>query len=283
MKKKRNLWVIPTDKPSRLHITSKLMLYPNGLMPKSQGLCKNQNIYVTNDENIKEGCYVISTYDKWRGDGKLKPQIGKILEIHDDYYLIDSFNGDTDNKWGKGHSLKIILTTDLDLIKDGVQAIDDEFLEWFVKNPSCEFVEVEKIRVISYSFPRNAYDKYRITIPKEEPKQEFPKQNIIDNWLEKNGDAEIDKQVEQESKCLCEQETLEDAAIDYSKMYFSENKKAELGFIAGAKWQQEQDKNKYSEEEVLSLLNKREDYINSEDNIFEYQSITQWFKQFKKK
>jgi hypothetical protein len=36
---------------------------------------------------------------------------------------------------------KIILTTDQDLIKDGVQAIDDEFLEWFVKNPSCEEVE----------------------------------------------------------------------------------------------------------------------------------------------
>jgi hypothetical protein len=29
---------------------------------------------------------------------------------------------------------KIILTTDLDLIKDGVQSIDNEFLEWFVKN-----------------------------------------------------------------------------------------------------------------------------------------------------
>jgi hypothetical protein len=43
------------------------------------------------------------------------------------------------------------------------------------------------------------------------------------------------------------QETLEEASIDYSKMYFSENKKAELGFIAGASWQKEQDKNKCSE------------------------------------
>ena len=39
---------------------------------------------------------------------------------------------------------KIILTTDQDLIEDGVQAIDDEFLEWFVKNPSCERVRVGK-------------------------------------------------------------------------------------------------------------------------------------------
>jgi hypothetical protein len=40
---------------------------------------------------------------------------------------------------------KIILTTDGDLIKDGIQVIDDdEFLEWFVKNPSCERVEVSE-------------------------------------------------------------------------------------------------------------------------------------------
>jgi hypothetical protein len=37
---------------------------------------------------------------------------------------------------------KIILTTDQNLIKERVQAINDEFLEWFVKNPSCEEVEV---------------------------------------------------------------------------------------------------------------------------------------------
>jgi hypothetical protein len=39
---------------------------------------------------------------------------------------------------------KIILTDNKDLIKDGVQAIDDEFLEWFVKNPSCESAMVEE-------------------------------------------------------------------------------------------------------------------------------------------
>ena len=43
--------------------------------------------------------------------------------------------------WG-ANAKKIILTTDTHLIKDGVQSIDDEFLEWFVKNSSCEFVEV---------------------------------------------------------------------------------------------------------------------------------------------
>jgi hypothetical protein len=40
---------------------------------------------------------------------------------------------------------KIILTTDQELIKDGVQAIDDEFLEWFVNNTSCDRVEIKTI------------------------------------------------------------------------------------------------------------------------------------------
>jgi hypothetical protein len=44
--------------------------------------------------------------------------------------------------WNMPQGKKIILTTDQDLIKDGVQAIDDEFLEWFTNNPSCEEVEV---------------------------------------------------------------------------------------------------------------------------------------------
>ena len=38
------------------------------------------------------------------------------------------------------YSSKILLTNDPKLIADGVQAIEDEFLEWFVKNPSCRFV-----------------------------------------------------------------------------------------------------------------------------------------------
>ena len=48
------------------------------------------------------------------------------------------------NSGGAQYSSKqnvIILTTDQDLIADGIQSIDDEFLEWFVKNPSCEYVD----------------------------------------------------------------------------------------------------------------------------------------------
>jgi hypothetical protein len=38
---------------------------------------------------------------------------------------------------------KIILTTDPKLIADGVQSIDDEFLEWFCsKNGNVDYVDV---------------------------------------------------------------------------------------------------------------------------------------------
>lgn len=81
---------------------------------------QNQNIYITSDEKIKkEDWFLDDTYKqpmKYFGEGSL---------------LISS--------------KKIILTTDQDLIKDGIQAIDDEFLEWFVKNPSCEFVDINLV------------------------------------------------------------------------------------------------------------------------------------------
>ena len=68
---------------------------------------------------------------------------------------------------------KIILTTDQELIKDGVQEISDEFLEWFVKNPSCEIIEVEKW--VDYKLENDKevpFFNYKIIIQKEEPKQE---------------------------------------------------------------------------------------------------------------
>lgn len=60
---------------------------------------------------------------------------------------------------------KIILTDDKNLIKEGVQSIDDEFLEWFIKNPSCNNVEVESINI-------GGKLGYLICKPKLEPKQE---------------------------------------------------------------------------------------------------------------
>lgn len=58
---------------------------------------------------------------------------------------------------------KIILTTNKLLIKDGVQNINDEFLEWFVNNPCCEEVEID-----DYKRGGREVLSYIIIIPKEE-------------------------------------------------------------------------------------------------------------------
>lgn len=141
MEKKRNLWIIPTDKPSRLFIDiddNKLKL----CTPLGGEHMMNQNIYITDDSEIKDG------EEFWYNNG------GEWYKaIYRDYYK---------NLFPYGK--KIILTTDDQLIKDGVQAIDDEFLEWFVKNPSCERVEVEGLNI------GDGKTGYVICKPKEEPK-----------------------------------------------------------------------------------------------------------------
>ena len=82
---------------------------------------------------------------------------------------------------------------------------------------------------------------------------------------------------------ITKQEKLEEAAEKYATNHgmmlyvFPEKREA---FIAGAKWQSER---MYSEEEVLELLEKRQDYMNSDEDIFDYQSNKEWFKQNKKK
>ena len=151
----KNLCLLPTDKPSKLYknlLTDKLFILKNSIMDVSECNRKYQNIYITNDEEIKEGDYV--------GYPTLK-----------NWVPVKYLEGDL-----TGVEKKIILTTDQDLIKDGVQAIDDEFLEWFVKNPNCESVEIKTFccQEISknYCDLRCGKQTYKIIIPKEEPKQE---------------------------------------------------------------------------------------------------------------
>jgi translation initiation factor 2 beta subunit (eIF-2beta)/eIF-5 len=104
----------------------------------------NQQIYITSDEEIKEGDWSLNTQQN------IIAKCIHIEELSNGYY-----NGK-----------KIILTTDQDLIKDGVQPIDDEFLEWFVKNPSCEEVEVKYERRNWKEI--NWITVYKIIIPKAE-------------------------------------------------------------------------------------------------------------------
>lgn len=135
----KNIYVLPTDKPSRL------IKQTNGKLRLSDVIFRGQvasgvtqNIYITSNEEIKEGDWFIRLFDN----------------------IIFKANPNSDHKLYE--CKKIILTTDQDLIKNGVQEITDEFLEWFVKNPSCEFVEVTEYLDGGFSYG------YKIIIPKEE-------------------------------------------------------------------------------------------------------------------
>jgi len=81
-----------------------------------------KELFITSDEEVKEGCWCLDLMTK---------ETFKMGE-----------HANVAQRFGKDVIKKIILTTDPDLISDGVQAIDNEFLEWFVKNPTCDFVEV---------------------------------------------------------------------------------------------------------------------------------------------
>jgi hypothetical protein len=140
----KNIHVIPTDKPSRLWINT-----INGelVLDKETNELHAQNIYITSDEeDINENDYIITA------DGRL---------VQVSYLLSKDLEG----------ASKVILTTDQDLIKDGVQAIDDEFLEWFVKNPSCEYIQTTELSLFNGDTGESGHYKYEIIIPQEEPKQ----------------------------------------------------------------------------------------------------------------
>ena len=200
----KNIYLLQTDKPSRLQKNkhNKLFLSEE---PKLYSDCINQNIYITSDEEIKEG--------DWLFDLDIK----RIVKA-------DSLKVDTSKAYGCWYYKKIILTTDPYLIKDGVQAIDDNFLELFVKNPNCDKIEIKTRYLHSYktgetfiSFSKTPEfssrnmqcikiePRYEIIIPQEEPN--FNMKNEIE-WVSNNPQC---KQIEScysslSKKCICPQE-----------------------------------------------------------------------------
>jgi hypothetical protein len=224
----KNIFVLPTDKPSRL--------YEFGgeyhLQIKSQENFRSQHIYITNSEKIKEGQWCL--YLNWAP------------------YLVGQ---SADNYTNPKVKQKIILTTDQDLIKDGVQAIDDEFLEWFIKNPSCVFVEINNVIDATEGLYKL---KYKIIIPKEEPKQELnfyeklkeyfentPREKVLEDWNKSahlnNVGPTVDEFIENSNE-----ERLKDVAerfySEQSKTYenaieptFDDSRYLVTGFIDGVK------------------------------------------------
>jgi hypothetical protein len=185
----KNIHILPTDKPSRLHLAYNKDYYLS-IEPFVQLDTKNYksfNIYITSEEKIK------------KRDWYFNPKTNKVNKVgHYGHYGYSS--------------KKIILSTDGYLINDGIQAIDDTFLEWFVKNPSCESVEVFKdfFQVNqnnpTIKIPQNASEMMLTTnddiiqsIPPDDEFSEWdvtlmdglenePPYNLTDDWDNINGD-----------------------------------------------------------------------------------------------
>ena len=337
--KNKNIWLLPTKKPSRLYINSNKNLVVTKL-DYGYPPCKNVNIYITSDEEIKDcNCYVINAVGEMGRKNVFKP-----IKVTEDIVRKEPLITYPNGGWCK----KIILTTDPELIADGIQAIDDEFLEWFVKNPSCEYIDIEKFRNkwLEFETKQSFIYNYKIIIPKEEPKEDL-------GYTTKLGIEVSDKMVravmipneyfgkeepKQENCCTPEgkikrylncvgcdrkpkQKTLEEAAIMYAHKsfiwplnkqgekqsippgqvvppgYVKHQKNAIKHFINGAKsdaakeyWFnkfQEQDKNKFSEEDMVEAIRFGFDkgFCSNSSNKAENLGLSEqeWFEQFKNK
>jgi hypothetical protein len=169
----KNIHILPTDK--QIKNVGDLVKDQYGdihIFTKNDGkeygkTTTKLNIYITSDEEIKEGDWILDTVNDIIEKVKFISK-GKLI------------NG----CWVLKSCKKVILTTDQSL--DGVQSIDDEFLEWFVKNPSCEEIEIDKINLCTQTglpcgmqcLSKETCNKnisYKTIIPKEEPKQRFEK------------------------------------------------------------------------------------------------------------
>ena len=229
----KNIHLIPTDKPSKLHEFGNIWF-----SHKEPTECfRNYNIYITSDEEIK---------DVRPHNGKWQLEKGQILNKFPDYL--------TDLSECK----LVILTTDPELIAEGIQPIDDTFLEWFVNNPSCEKVEVRKW------FGGEDFLGYKIIIPKED-------RSCNNSCSVVCGECQI---------LEIKQETLEEAAINcWAEGAWDNRDDFTDGFVEGAKWQQER---MYSEEDIMNALHSVE-LKHNKDYSKIYNSMKEWFEQFKKK
>lgn len=184
----KNIFVLPSEKPENGYVIGRCI---KGLSDVKVGEFRRtfhllyseeyfqpHEIYITSDEKPKEGDYA---YHKIFG-------AGKIVKIKGEDCFVSIKRGTNDGivttPWKRNIPgiKKIVLSTDLELIKDKVQAIEDTFLDWFIENPTCEFVDIEKVTVIDYNFPRNVFYNYRIIIPKQEPKGIVDRPVIIEEF-----------------------------------------------------------------------------------------------------
>jgi hypothetical protein len=221
----KNIHLIPTTKEqhSIVQKNTGLLLIQT---PRKEYSGKKLELYITSDEEIKVGDWYLNSVIP------TNERINKSRGTN-----VASFYKSKDVR-------KIILTTDPDLIADGVQSIDDEFLEWFVKNPSCESVEVEK----RYSdFTVDPFVGYKIIIPQEDPKQDPTLENaklaLREHILANKEKVAGDLQEMRKKSGNGRYETIEEASEMFISKYYSGEgyeRDIEEAIKFGAKWMEEE-------------------------------------------
>lgn len=119
----RNIYII--DRPT-LEILGVMPYGKSETQYQIECFLASRNVYITSKEIPKKGDYVL-----YGASSIIKCEID--IDTTTEHFKM----------YGMGAREKIILTTDNKLIKDGIQAIPYDFLNWLSENQSCEFVEIE--------------------------------------------------------------------------------------------------------------------------------------------
>lgn len=249
----KNIHILPTDKPSRFYsiagsyAKSEGFAFGEHYIPDTRNTFKNCNIYITTtDEEIKDGEWMYvegvdaMAYGIARRSRHMQPE-------------------------HFGNCKKIVLTTDPELIKEGVQAIDANFLEWFIKNPKSENVYVYKeYKQVNQNNPVTrgstalAFSHYEVQSLDLSSPIGTNKKEIMANLP--NGDD------------FFKQETLEEAALKHCDMLdkFPALINPLFSFKEGAKWQADKVFNDdviETLEKALAILLKRQERMYNENEV----------------
>jgi hypothetical protein len=199
------------------------------------------HIYITSNEEINEGDWVLTPTNDVLQWAKVFRPIGE----------------------------KIIFTTHPTLIRYGVQKIPIVFLEWFVKNPSCEFVEVERKHPVMIGTPNRLEGNYDYRCYKC---------GVVENMIGSKCDTIC-------YKCLVYKIVIpEEPKQDETGKWFADN--ADLKIIM-----ERPNEERYSEDEVRELIIKaltHDDYmfcgsLVTKDNEIRTANFNIWFEEYKKK
>lgn len=146
----KNIYLLPTEKESRLIIYSTLLNEIRLLDEPIYDWKHKRHIYITSDDPIKKGDWIVHLSSE------------KVLKCDD-----------TSNFNSLDIARKIILSTDPDLKKDGIGFIDDNnFLKWFTNNSDINYIDIIKEKIDLSDFGHyNIHYKYHIDYPLTEDQE----------------------------------------------------------------------------------------------------------------